>query len=160
VYHFSNIAAIQASYHRKRVSGIQITRYSVSQATSSKALLLVTRRHPLNACNGTPYIHSSHGVLGQKEIALDTHYHGGAINQSILPTSKMSADSEISGLTGHFLEQPMPAAPLQIYHRHRISSCTHLSLCWKLKTPLCDLKAHVPRALVSEFGTTQLHIIN
>ena len=63
------------------MSGIQITGYSVSQATSSKALLLVTRRHPLNACKGTPYI--NHSVLGQKAIALDTHYDGGAINQSI-----------------------------------------------------------------------------
>jgi hypothetical protein len=83
---------------------------------------------------------SSHGVLGQKAIA----YYGGAINQSFPPTSKMSADSEIFGLTGHFLEQPMPVAPLQIYHQHRISSCTHLSLCYlKLKIPLCGLKVHV-----------------
>jgi len=93
-----------------------------------------------------------------------THHmviEGQLINQAIPPTSKMSADSEISGLTGHFLEQPMPAAPLQIYHQHRISSCTHLSLCyWKLKIPLCDLKVHVPSGLVSEFGTTQLRTIN
>jgi len=141
------------------MSGIQITRYSVSQSNQLQSLV---------ACHSAPspeclqwHTIRSHGVLGQKKLHW-THImmEGRLINRSPA-TSKMLADSEISGLTGHFLEQPMPAAPLQIYHRHRISSCTHLSLCyWKLKIPLCDLKVHVPSGLVSEFGTTQLRTIN
>ena len=154
VWHLpNNITAIQALYHRKWVVYKLHDTGSVKQPAPKPCCLLLV---PSPECLQRHTIHSSHGVLGQKPIA---DYDGGAINQSIPPTSTMSADSEISGLTGHFLEQPMPAAPLQIYHRHRISSCTHLSLCWKLKVPLCDLKVHVPSGLVSEFGTTQLHII-
>ena len=131
--------------------------------------LLVTRRHPLNACKLKAHtIHAFHHMVFPGQNKRQSHwtrthyYEGGAINQTMAPpTSKMLADSEICGLAEHFLEQSMPVAPLQIYHRwYRISSCTHLSLCWKLKTPLCDLKVNVPGAIVSEFGTTQLHIIN
>jgi len=76
-----------------------------------------------------------------------------AINFLVLKVqhSKMSADSEIYGLAKHFLEHSMPTISLRLYHRwDRISSCAHLSLCWKLKTPplgsntCCDEETGLP----------------
>jgi hypothetical protein len=66
----------------------------------------------------------------------------------------MLIDSEIYGLARDFLEHSMPTISLHLYHQwYRISSCAHLSLGWKLKTPPCDLKAHIQMKRPQSSGT-------